>query len=110
MPDYNWTPAALYELVKGLPEEARPEDLEYCNGGWLNGPRLSYRTPDEAVLMYEASVLRWLVEQGWCPIIEEYRGKWMLANGALLENLQTEFTGPTLLHALVAAAEAFATP
>ena len=109
MPDL--TPQALHDLSLRVPVEARPEGLAF-NGDWsirlshLVGCKFCGVHIDDAILMHEAAAMRWLVAIGWYPMVGKRRGgEWVVVDGSLQENHQTDFTGPTLYHALVAAIE-----
>lgn len=122
MPDL--TAHDLYELVKGLPEEARPENCYWhpdpdddAVGHWNECGGIPYwhSSIDDAhaILLHEASVMRWLAEtMGSVSISSEFDADGEYVVEYVLPERRVECsscdgyaTGPTLLHALVAAAE-----
>lgn len=111
MTKYAWTAAELYELVKDLPEEARPKHCHWIEplGTWLDGPREGSGLvvlAQNAVSLHVAALTIWLMEKTGevclyppgepSPNDEDFRVCW---------GYTTDHAGPTLLHALVAAAK-----
>lgn len=105
MSEFAWTAAGLYELVKDLPEGARPECCDFYAVGWaMDGFGGDDTEPwvsvEAAVLAHTASVLGWLADQQDAPMVYHDFSPprlWVVCT-------HKDFSGPTLLHALVAAA------
>lgn len=111
MTDFNWTAENLYELVKELPDGARPDGLVYhgpdtgkcydwemktCDGGGWGPVPVAH-----AVLAHTGSVLGWLASKQFIEVVQTQDGKWHAYGRDLVSG-----SGPTLLHALCAAAKA----
>ena len=99
---YDWTAEAVYELVKGWPEEARAEDCDFdpAYGEWCCGLRSGWLTPAHAAALHVASGLRWLIVNGYAPLFRPND------RGGIELKTRGETEGPTELHAIAHAISA----
>lgn len=102
----------LYAIVKDVPKEAWP-DISWCNGAWFETDRdgLIHRHSlslevETSVLMFEASMMRWLISQGhheftWDPGNKD-------GDATTLTLYSVAYPAPTILEGLAAACKAVA--
>lgn len=109
---YEWTAAELYELVKDLPEGARPDCIHWYGDGVFTGDSIGAIDGDNleplvsvdlAVLAHTAALVEWLGQQWYTVHIYGPVSKGYAVSQE--DGLGVSYEGPTLLHALVAAAK-----
>ena len=123
MGEYQWTASGLWDLVKDLPAEARPERLSYnaeaitcCDSPWYrtrlgefdDDPQDCFYDgvePDQAAALHVASVLEWLArDEDFLPaIVVCPDGSAEVSDECSVPS--RVWCGPALLHALCAAAK-----
>lgn len=117
MPDYPWTAAEVFELVRGWPEEAMPNHGRYGRyGAWDDDPigymvGGRYVPPSVATALHAMAGLEWLATVDVIEIQFDHESDYLLCRWAETDGnsrIIGQHTGPTLLHAVSAAVRAVA--
>lgn len=101
------TAQELYDIVKDVPREAWPSMAEPVNGAWYmdKHPDADTCPMENVVLMFEASMMRWLAKRGtFC--IDHMEGERPPVVTSYADGSARTWKGSTIVEALAAACKA----